>query len=234
MSRIIALEMHLHSIGSKDSLMQPQRIAEVAIKKHIDKLFVTDHNETSVAEWMQDKYPDRIMVGEEILTTKGEIIAYFVTKKIPKGLEPADAIRLLKNQNAFISVSHPYDRQRRGWEEKDLLRILPDIDAIEVFNSRCLSNGMNRSAALLAKEKQLLSTAGSDAHIYYEIGTSLVHLPDFRDTDGLRKSLESATFETRLSPPWVHFGSRWAAYSKKLGFVDKNVSWLTNDKVGIK
>jgi hypothetical protein len=83
---------------------------------------------------------------------------------------------------------------------------------------------MNLSAASLAKEKHLLSTVGSDAHIYYEIGNSLVHLPDFKDADGLRKSLKLATFDTRLSPVWVHFGSRWAAYVKKMGFSPREPS----------
>jgi predicted metal-dependent phosphoesterase TrpH len=224
MSNIITLEMHLHSVGSKDSLMQPWKIIEVADKKHIDKLFVTDHNEIGVAKRMQKKYPDQVMVGEEIFTTRGELIAYFVTKKVPGGLEPAEAIRLLKNQGAFISVPHPYDRQRNGWEEKDLLEILPGVDALEVFNSRCLSAKMNLSAASLAKEKHLLSTVGSDAHIYCEIGNSLVHLPDFEDADGLRKSLKLATFDTRLSPVWVHFGSRWAANVKRMGFSPREPS----------
>jgi predicted metal-dependent phosphoesterase TrpH len=224
MSKSITLEMHLHSVGSKDSLMQPWKILEVANKKHIDKLFVTDHNEIGVAKQMQEKYPNQVMVGEEIFTTRGELIAYFVTKKVPKGVEPAEAIRILKNQNAFISVPHPYDRQRSGWEEKDLLEILPDVDALEIFNSRCLCNRMNLSAASLVMKKHLLATVGSDAHIYYEIGTSLAHLPDFKDADGLRKSLEYATFETRLSPAWVHFGSRWAANVKRMGFGTKENS----------
>ncbi len=80
------------------------------------------------------------------------------------------------------------------------MEIIPDVDALEVFNSRCLRKKMNELAFALAKEKHLLSTAGSDAHTYSEIGSTLVHLPDFHDADGLRKSLESATFETHLSP----------------------------------
>jgi len=224
MVKIITLEMHLHSIGSKDSLMKPRQILEVACRRGIDKLFITDHNRIDVAKQMQQDYPEKAMIGEEIFTTKGELLAFFVRENVPVGLEPAEAIRLLKKQGAFISVSHPYDRQRRGWEDEDLMQILPQVDALEVFNSRCLSNKMNESAADLAKEKHLLCTVGSDAHIYFEIGKSFVRLPDFRDADGLRKSLQVATFETRLSPVWVHFGSRWAAMAKRTGLLAKHVS----------
>jgi len=206
--------------------MRPDKIIEIARRRRIDKFFVTDHNETRVAKQMQEKYPDRVMVGEEILTTQGELLAFFVSKRIPRGLEPEEAIELLKTQGSFISVPHPYDHQRNGWNENELLKILPDLDALEIFNSRCLSSKMNGSAAALAKEKHLPGTVGSDAHTYIEIGTSVVHLPDFQDADGLRKSLESATYETRLSPPWVHFSSRWAAYVKRLGFAGNDNSMV--------
>lgn len=222
MPNIITLEMHLHSIGSHDSLMQPGMIIKSANKKKIDKLFVTDHNDIGLAKRMQERYPGRVFVGEEILTSKGELLAFFVSNKVPGGLEPLEAIRRLKDQGAFISVSHPFDRQRNGWQVGDLQEILPYVDALEVFNSRCLRNKMNMYAAEMAKEKQLLSTAGSDAHIYYEIGTSLVHLQDFHDAEGLRNALKSATLETKLSPAWVHFGSRWAEYAKKLGLTGKD------------
>jgi predicted metal-dependent phosphoesterase TrpH len=50
----------------------------------------------------------------------------------------------LKEQGAFISVSHPFDELRKGgWKEADLLEIIPHVDAIEVFNSRCMDPRFN-------------------------------------------------------------------------------------------
>lgn len=197
--------------------MQPHRIMEVARKKGIDKLFITDHNHLDMAKKMQKMFPRQVMVGEEIITTQGELLAFFSSTNVPAGLEPMEAIIRLRNQGAFISVSHPYDRMRKGWAEKDLLAILPYVDALEVFNSRCLRQQMNELALGLCKRNNLLSTVGSDAHTYGEIGSTLVRLPDFNDAKGLRKSLQSARFDTHLSPFWVHFGSHWAAWVKKAG-----------------
>ena len=61
-----------------------------------------------------------IIIGEEIQTTEGELLAAFVEREIPAGLEPGAAIKMLKDQNAFISVSHPFDTMRSGWKPDTL------------------------------------------------------------------------------------------------------------------
>ncbi len=43
------------------------------------------------------------------MTTKGEILAAFVTEEIPRGLSPQETIQRLRDQGAFISVSHPFE-----------------------------------------------------------------------------------------------------------------------------
>ena len=102
------------------------------------------------------------------MTTRGEVLAAFVTQQIPARLTPAETIRHLKDQGAFISVSHPFDTQRKGgWKEPDLLEILPDVDAIEVYNSRCMNPGFNRQARQFADRHNLAGTVGSDGHVTF-------------------------------------------------------------------
>jgi predicted metal-dependent phosphoesterase TrpH len=217
MPKMIRFEMHLHSVSSHDSLMQPAEILEWAARLGIDKVAITDHNAACLGLKMQQLFPEKIIAGEEVMTTKGELLAYFIQEEIPAGLSPEEAIYRLKDQGAFISVAHPFERQRNGWSDEDLRAILPMLDAIEVFNARCLNPATNTRAMNFARENHLPGTAGSDAHTLSEIGTALVRLPDFHDAAGLRESLKSAEYETRLSSPWVHFGSRWAAFIKNLG-----------------
>ena len=91
-------------------------------------------------------------VGEEIMTQQGELLGIFVKELIPAGLPALKAIELLRSQDAFISVSHPFDSLRQGhWKEADLLEILASIDAIEVFNSRCLNPQSNTLASNFAQ-----------------------------------------------------------------------------------
>jgi hypothetical protein len=64
----------------------------------------------------------------------------------------------------------------------------------------------------------LAGTAGSDAHIAVEYGiTRTLMRPFSHDPDDFLDALKSASYTTRLSSQWVHFGSTAAKWSKKLG-----------------
>lgn len=214
---MLRLEFHCHTIASKDSLTRPRELVEACRRKGIDRVVVTDHNTIAGARAAQALDPELIIVGEEILTTRGEILAAFVTEEIPAGLTPQETIRRLKDQGAFISVSHPFDEFREGgWAEDDLLEILTHVDAIEVYNSRCLYPRFNRAAKQFAEEHNIAGTVGSDAHAAFEVGRSLMRLEQFEGPEGMRKVIRNARFETRWSPPWFHLVSRFAVIRKRL------------------
>jgi predicted metal-dependent phosphoesterase TrpH len=138
-------------------------------------------------------------------------------EEIPAGLTPLETITRLREQGAFISVSHPFDQMRKGhWQTPDLLEIIPLVDAIEIFNARCMSADFNRQAQDFAREHEVAGTVGSDAHAAFEIGRAAMILPEFEDADSLKKALPQAQFETMLSSPLVHFTSRYAVWYKML------------------
>lgn len=216
---LLRVEFHCHTDASKDSLTRPQALAAAARRKGLDRVIVTDHNSIRGALAAQTFDPQRIIVGEEIMTTRGEILAAFVKEEVPAGLTPAETISRLRGQEAFISVSHPFDRQRQGgWDEPDLLEILPEVDAIEVFNSRCMSPAYNEAARRFAERHNIAVTVGSDAHAALELGRSVLVLEPFEGSHGLRRVLRSGRAETRWSPPWFHLISRYASLRKKIRF----------------
>jgi len=213
------VEFHCHTSFSKDSLTSPRALLEACRGRGIDRVVVTDHNTLEGARAAQALDPERVIVGEEILTCRGELLAAFVSEEVPAGLSPQEALRRLREQGAFISVSHPFDRLRQGgWDEKDLLEILPFVDAIEVYNSRCLLPHFNWEAHRFAQRHGLCATVGSDAHAAWEVGRSLLLLDAFEDAEGLRRALRGAVLQKRWSPPWVHLVSRAAVVCKRIGF----------------
>jgi predicted metal-dependent phosphoesterase TrpH len=217
MSALLKTEFHCHTIYSKDSLTRPEALIRAARRKGLDRVIVTDHNSIAGARACQRIAPDLILIGEEIMTTKGEILAAFLTEEIPAGLTPRETIGRLRDQGAFISVSHPFDVVRSGhWEEPDLLEILPLVDAIETFNARCLRADYNARAASFAREHDLAGTVGSDAHAAFELGRAHLALPRFENGEGLRSVIRQAEAITRLSSPLVHFTSRYATFAKRL------------------
>jgi predicted metal-dependent phosphoesterase TrpH len=213
----ISVEFHCHTIFSKDSLTSPRKLVETSRRMGIDRVVVTDHNTIAGALAAQKLDPELVIVGEEIMTTRGEILAAFVTEEVPPSLSPQETIRRLKAQGAFISVSHPFDRLRNGaWQEEDLLEILPQVDAIEVFNSRCIDPKFNQDAREFAEKHDVAGTVGSDAHAAFEVGRSLLLLEQFEGPDGMRKVIRKGVPKTRLSSPWVHFVSRFAVMYKAI------------------
>lgn len=214
---MLRVEFHCHTIASKDSLTRPRDLVETCRRKGIDRVVVTDHNTITGARAAQALDPERVIVGEEILTTKGEILAAFVKEEIPKGLSPQETIRLLKDQGAFISVSHPFDRLREGgWLEEDLLEILPQVDAIEVYNSRCMFPQFNREAREFAEKHNLAGTVGSDAHAAFELGRSVLMLEQFAGAEEMRNVIRTGIPQVKWSPPWFHLSSRYATIRKKI------------------
>ncbi len=213
---MFTVDFHCHTIYSKDGLTGLEKLLETCRRKSLDRVVITDHNTIRGARLASQIDPGRVIIGEEIMTDRGELLAAFVSEEVPRGLSPQEAIARLRDQGAFISVSHPFDAMRNGhWRLDDLLAILPFIDAVEVLNARCLSASYNRQASAFAHEHGLPGTAGSDAHFAYEVGRAALRLPDFDDPAGLRAAIRQGQPVGGLSPGWVHFISTWAKWYKR-------------------
>jgi predicted metal-dependent phosphoesterase TrpH len=212
---MLRVEFHCHTVYSKDSLTRPESLIETCRRKGIDRVIITDHNTIAGAQVARRLDPERVITGEEIMTTRGEILAAFVQEEIPAMLSPQETIARLRQQDAFISVSHPFDALRSGhWAQADLLEILPLVDAIEGFNARCMNPAFNHQAAQFALEHGVAVTVGSDAHAAFELGRASLLLPEFKNARELRQVIRQGQPQQRLSSPLVHMTSRYAVWVK--------------------
>lgn len=218
MTDVWQVELHSHTNWSKDCVVTFETIIRRCQKLGVDRIAITDHNTADGALAMRKIAPELVIVGEEIMTTQGELLGYFLQETIPAMLSPDETIRRLRDQGAVISVSHPFDRLRKGaWQEPDLLRIIDKVDAIEVFNARCIFPADNHKAAAFARQHQLVGTIGSDAHSRVEYGRALARMQPFEGAADFLASLREADFIERYSSVLVHLHSKTAKWSKKLG-----------------
>ena len=214
---MLTVELHSHTIFSEDCLMRPADIVRTCARAGIDRLAVTDHNTIAGARALAAAAPELVIIGEEIMTTQGELLAYFVREEVPPGLTPAESIARLRAQGCAISVSHPFDRLRKGaWQPADLAAIAPHVDAIEVFNARCIYPEDNERAMAFAREHGKLGTVGSDAHSHRELGRAVVQVAAADTAADLLAGLAAGQRRTRLSSPAIHFTSRFAKTWKRL------------------
>jgi predicted metal-dependent phosphoesterase TrpH len=212
------VELHSHTIASRDCLVTPEQYLAACRRKGLDRAAVTDHNTAEGALRLHALAPELIIVGEEIRTTHGELLAYFLTETIPPDRPPLETIARIRAQGGIVAVSHPADRVRH--EAMGLARlpvVLDHVDALETFNARCLLPEDNRRAAAVARERGLPGFCGSDAHTVYELGRATMRLAPFDGPAGFLASLRTGQPDARASVPFVHFASRWAKWMKRLG-----------------
>lgn len=216
---LLKVELHCHTHHSKDCILLTEQLLDACIRKGIDRVAITDHNNIEGAFEAATLDPDRVIIGEEIMTTEGELLGYFMKEYVPPDLTPEETISRLRAQGAFISVAHPFDTMRPGsWKKEALLEILGLVDAIEVFNARTWSAAANNLAAELASSEGLLGTVGSDAHATCELGRAVMIIHDLHDAESMRRSLSNAQIRARRSTPLVHLLSRYATFRKALGW----------------
>jgi hypothetical protein len=202
---LIRAEFHCHTVYSHDSSNRIPQLLRTAEERGIQRLAITDHNTIQGALRAKEQDPERVVVGEEILTTHGELLGYFLEEEVPRRLSPMETIERLKGQGAFIVVPHVFDHRRHGWRREDLDQILPHVDALEVFNARCLNPRTNLLGRAFAEERGFSMTAGSDAHSLVELGLASVWLPAFNDPEELRDALKQSRIDGRLLSPLDHF-----------------------------
>ena len=203
--KYVRVEFHCHTAVSMDSSNRIDRLLKTARERGLDRLCITDHNTIQPALKAQEMDAQMVVVGEEIRTTEGELLTFFVTREVEPDQSPMATIELLKKQNAFISVAHPFDRRRHHWSMETLEKILPYLDGFEIFNSRCFDPSANARAKDFALKNKLPGMVGSDAHSLVELGLASMRLPDFKNTDELREALARAEITAQPFTPFNHF-----------------------------
>lgn len=165
----------MHTHYSKCSNLNPKTILKLAKKCKLDGIAITDHHEIKGALEVKKLNKDKnfeVIVGEEISTNYGDVLAYYLNKKIDV-IDFYEVVDEARKQDALVIIPHPF-RTTLVHNHKFQLqieKIKNKIDAIECFNARTLP-GDNKKANEAAHKLKIAKTAGSDAHFWFEIGTA--------------------------------------------------------------
>ena len=157
-------DFHIHSKYSFDSIMSPKKIIKTAVKKNIDLIAITDHNTIKGGVEVKKASGDniKVIVGAEIKTDIGDIIGFNLNNEI-KSINWEEVLDQIKAQGGLSMLPHPYR------SHKNIYEIAKKVDFIEVWNARSTIY-QNEQAFNLAKKLKKKMLAGSDAHLYSEIG----------------------------------------------------------------
>lgn len=170
------IDLHCHTSASFDSLATLRAVLRAAASRGLTHLAVTDHDRIDAALRARDLAPDglTIIVGEEVKSADGDLIAVFIDRVVPPGLSAVETIAAVREQGGLVGVPHPFDRFR-GYGHKSgasLDDIADKVDWIEAYNARVVGGKANERAAVFAREHKLPGVCGSDSHTVMEVGVS--------------------------------------------------------------
>ena len=176
-------DLHTHTkYSSRCGVAEPEDLVKVAISKGLDGIAVTDHDtiKGAIGAKKFETSDFKVIIGCEVTTTNGELIGLFLQDEV-KSRNPIEVIQEIHDQGGIVVVPHPFDRYRSA-RFNDLNLFLEQVDAIEVFNSRCISNKSNQLARDFAikhgTKYNLSMVGGSDAHYLNEVGLGYTRIVD--------------------------------------------------------
>lgn len=201
------LETHVHTRYSHDSILCLYILYLMCKIKGINSIAITDHNTIKGAVKFKEKFGTRVkakgkkkgiqvIIGEEIMTSDGEVIGLYLTEEIKPGMTPDKTIAAIIEQGGVVYIPHPYDdkRHKTVMNFEDIQRNRRYIDCIECFNGRNISEEYGVKQTMISEQLGLTKVIGSDAHTMIEIGRNYMEVHEFTDKDGFIKAISSATF----------------------------------------
>ena len=156
-----------------ESVTKPEEQVETARKNGMNLLCITDHDAIKgafVAKEYAKKYDDfTVVIGEEITTADGEVLAYGLNELIPPELSIEETMDRIRSQDALAVAPHPYSFYLHCL--KDRIKDL-DLDGIETINGGHVDRFTNTKAQLVFTKHpgRWAALSGSDAHSTYTAG----------------------------------------------------------------
>jgi hypothetical protein len=199
------VDLHCHTAYSFDSLSDPLKVAAAAARRGLTHLAITDHDRIDGALRARDRAPEglTVIVGEEVRSAEGDLVALWIEVPIPGGLPASETIARIHAQGGLAGVPHPFDRFRGSAARAGgarLAALAPTVDYVEAFNARVPYGAANERAAAFAREHGLPGVAVSDAHTILEVGIAYTILPGPISTSAeLRHALAEAGTEALVT-----------------------------------
>lgn len=208
---MLKADLHIHSEYSMDCSTTLEKIIKTCEKKKINCIALTDHGAIEGALKLKKIAPFQVIVGEEILTTRGEIMGLFLHEVIPSGLSIEESIRRIKEQGGLFCAQHPFDKIRPDALKSEVMdEIANQIDVVEIFNSRNPLKRSSEQAKEFARTHDLPGIAGSDAHAAFEIGNAYIEMPEFKDKNEFITALRQGKVTGKRASAIGRINSLWA------------------------
>ena len=163
---------------SLDSHLSLEEMVELAKKRGLDAICITDHDSMGLKEFAAEyskKTDFPIFVGIEYYSLQGDILAFGIDSYPEERISAQEFIDMVHEQGGVVVSAHPFRHNRRGLE--DNLDVLQGVDAIEILNGSTLPDA-TMVAVKYAKKHGFAITGGSDCHYPDKVGICATYFPN--------------------------------------------------------
>ena len=208
-------DMHVHSLYSDGTMRIRDILDHVEQNTTLDVIAVTDHERIDGALRAREihaagAYSFELVVGEEITTRSGHLLALFLEERVRPLRSLEYALQAVHEQGGLAVAPHPMSQLTLSIGRGSFRRLLRDdrpgvhLDAIELINP----SGAGRSAhdAVRRMNDEVLHLPGignSDAHVLSAIGSAFTW---FRGTSAAE--YRAAIGSGEVEPQGAHW-STW-------------------------
>ncbi|MBI3941427.1 MAG: PHP domain-containing protein [Chloroflexi bacterium] len=192
----------MHSEFSDGMHSIPEILEYVEHETDLDLIAITDHDNIEGALLARDlvakgKYRFEIIVGMEISTLGGHLLAYDIERPV-RGLQMlSTSIRKVHEQGGWVVAPHPMSWLTRSIGFRGLMGITKAVDpllyfdGIEVINPSLAGRVVYDKIVRVNRDVlHLPEVAGSDAHFLEHIGTARTSF-EGKTADDYRRSLKA-------------------------------------------
>jgi hypothetical protein len=200
---LIQADLHIHTVYSSDSLIQPKTLVDQLVAHSFIKVAaVTDHDSVRgcrATVELASAYPDILIIpGVEITTPQGDMLILGTEDLPPRPWTPEAVVDYARSIGGVSIVAHPYREYGMG----DLARNYK-VDAIEILNGGSTA-AANNEARKLAKSLGLPGTGGSDAHQLSELFSVYSKIDASLDVDAVLKAIKNGSVSAQAARGSIH------------------------------
>jgi len=211
---IFKLDLHIHSIYSKDSSNTIDNIIKRIKKLGLDGFALTDHDTLNGISEASQKKDDLLFIPAlEVSAKNAHILAFDPIELIPDNLGIIETVEIIHEQGALAILAHPYGLPR-SWVNSKIVE-QAKFDAIEVANSAQFPyRYILKKNLRLASKLSLPEIGGSDSHVPSTIGKAYTLIESSsRDIDDILDSIKKGRTKWYGSP--ISFVQRIEKYFPK-------------------
>src|SRR5437660_1396177 len=200
-------DLHMHTNFS-DGWPSPGDLVDHVVRNtDLNVIAVTDHDTIEgalrAAERAEWRRKVDVIVGEEVSSRDGHILALYLERRVRPGMSAAATVHAIHDQGGLAVAAHPFWRTQRqvrsgpvhgvGWLAAEL-----DFDAVAVENAPPGFYVFNRLARRLNLGLGAPEIGSSDAHILDAVGRAYTEFPG-RSTADLMTAIKRGETEAGRS-----------------------------------